>query len=92
MHKGAVLFAYILGAVLFGWYGLFLGPFLLVLVVQFANIVLSDLIHGLPFSPIPTETTAIGTDPTDAKVDAGDETKHNDEEPFDDTNGSDDVD
>ncbi|WP_458210869.1 AI-2E family transporter [Haladaptatus sp. NG-SE-30] len=92
MHKGAVLFAYILGAVLFGWYGLFLGPFLLVLVVQFANIVLSDLIHGLPFSPIPTETTAIGTDPTDAKVDAGDETKHNDEEPFDDTNGNDDVD
>ncbi|WP_049901916.1 AI-2E family transporter [Halococcus agarilyticus] len=70
MHEGAVLFAYILGAALFGWYGLFLGPFLLVIVVQFANVVLGDLIRGRPFSPAPTETTSLGTDPTEAKVDA----------------------
>ena len=76
MHEGAVLFAYILGAALFGWYGLFLGPFLLVLVVQFANIVLGDLIRGLPFSPAPTETTTLGTDPTDADVDAADRPAH----------------
>lgn len=70
LHEGAVLFAYILGAALFGWYGLFLGPFLLVIVVQFANIVLGDLIRGRPFSPAPTETTSLGTDPTEARVDA----------------------
>ena len=74
MHEGAVLFAYILGAALFGWYGLFLGPFLLVIVVQFANIVLGDLLHGNRFSPAPTATTGLGTDPTDAVVDAVDET------------------
>lgn len=73
MHEGAVLFAYILGAALFGWYGLFLGPFLLVLVVQFANIVLGDLIHGLPFSPAPTERTTLGTDPSRAEVDTANE-------------------
>ena len=69
MHEGAVLFAYILGAALFGWYGLFLGPFLLVIVIQFANVVLGDLIRGRPLSPAPTETTTLGTDPTEAKVD-----------------------
>jgi predicted PurR-regulated permease PerM len=70
MHNGAVLFAYILGAALFGWYGLFFGPLLLVLVVQFANVVLNDLIRGQPFSPAPTTTTALGTDPADARIDA----------------------
>ena len=73
MHEGAVLFAYILGAALFGWYGLFLGPFLLVLVVQFANVVLGDLLRGLPFSPAPTEATSLGTDPADAYAPAVDE-------------------
>jgi predicted PurR-regulated permease PerM len=72
MHNGAVLFAYILGAALFGWYGLFFGPLLLVLVVQFANVVLSDLLRGRPFSPAPTATTTLGTDPADARIDAVD--------------------
>jgi hypothetical protein len=70
MHNGAVLFAYILGVALFGWYGLFFGPLLLVLVVQFANVVLGDLLRGQPFSPAPTATTSLGTDPADARIDA----------------------
>ena len=74
MHEGAVLFAYILGAALFGWYGLFLGPFLLVIVIQFANIVMGDLISGKQPSPAPTATMNLGTDPTDAEVDIVDET------------------
>ena len=78
MHEGAVLFAYILGAALFGWYGLFLGPFLLVIVIQFANIVLGDLLHGNRFSPAPTVTMGLGTDPTDAFVNAADETASGD--------------
>jgi len=70
MHNGAVLFAYILGAALFGWYGLFFGPLLLVLVVQFANVVLGDLVRGTPFSPAPSGAMGLGTDPANAKVDA----------------------
>lgn len=67
LHGGAVLFAYVLGAGLFGWYGLFLGPFLLVLVVQFANVVLDDLVHGSAFSPEPTGATTLGSDPPDGR-------------------------
>ena len=40
LHVGAVMLAYTLGPLLFGWYGLFLLPILLVLVVQFARIIL----------------------------------------------------
>ncbi len=58
LHVGLVLFAYILGPVVFGWYGLFLGPLLLVLVVHLARIVLPELVRGE--SPTPD---AIGTDP-----------------------------
>ncbi len=85
MHEGAVLFAYILGAALFGWYGLFLGPFLLVLVVQFANIVMSDLIHGKSFTPTPTGAMDIGTDPIDAKVDTDDGSDTDSPDETDDT-------
>jgi predicted PurR-regulated permease PerM len=46
LHPGLVLFAYILGAALFGWYGLFVGPFIAVLVVQVANVILPELLHG----------------------------------------------
>lgn len=73
MHEGAVLFAYVLGAAMFGWYGLFLGPLLLVLVVQFANVVLGDLLRGGPFTPEPTGATTLGTDPAAAHVEAGGE-------------------
>ncbi|ESP88091.1 AI-2E family transporter [Candidatus Halobonum tyrrellensis] len=34
IHTGLVLFAYVLGAALFGWYGLFLGPLLAVFAVH----------------------------------------------------------
>lgn len=51
LHSGLVLFAYVLGAALFGWYGLFLGPLLAVLVVQAVNIVLPELLRGDPLTP-----------------------------------------
>lgn len=37
LHVGAVMLAYTIGPLLFGWYGIFLGPFLLVVVVEFAR-------------------------------------------------------
>jgi hypothetical protein len=57
--------------VLFGWYGLFLGPLLLVLVVQFANVVLGDLLGSRRFSAAPTGATTLGTDPADAPANQG---------------------
>ncbi|WP_129114676.1 AI-2E family transporter [Halegenticoccus tardaugens] len=63
LHTGLVLFAYILGAALFGWYGLFLGPLLLVLLVQFVNLVFPELLHGLPITPRPSRATSLGSDP-----------------------------
>ncbi|MFB6227017.1 MAG: AI-2E family transporter [Halobacteriales archaeon] len=68
LHSGLVLLAYVLGAALFGWYGLFLGPLLLVLVVQATNVVLPELLHGEPLS---TDTHLwIGSDPAAERDDA----------------------
>ena len=61
LHSGLVLLAYVLGAALFGWYGLFLGPLIVVLVVQVANVVLPELLHGDTLTP-DTHIT-IGSDP-----------------------------
>jgi predicted PurR-regulated permease PerM len=52
LHVGMVMFAYILGPLLFGWYGLFLGPMILVLVVHFARVVLPELTAGTPIRPM----------------------------------------
>ncbi|UIO99488.1 AI-2E family transporter [Halobaculum sp. CBA1158] len=51
LHVGAVMLAYTLGPLLFGWYGIFLMPILLVLVVHFARIVLPELLAGEPLRP-----------------------------------------
>ncbi|WP_435157215.1 AI-2E family transporter [Haladaptatus sp. DFWS20] len=48
LHVGLMSFAYIFGPLLFGWYGLFVGPLLLVLLVQFNRIVLPELMQGEP--------------------------------------------
>jgi predicted PurR-regulated permease PerM len=51
LHVGAVMVAYTLGPLLFGWYGIFLLPILLVLVVHFAKIVLPELVDGSRIRP-----------------------------------------
>ena len=43
-----LLFAYILGPILFGWYGFFLMPILFVLLLEVVRIVLPELLHGEP--------------------------------------------
>ncbi|WP_277555261.1 AI-2E family transporter [Halobaculum limi] len=61
LHVGAVMLAYTLGPLLFGWYGIFLMPVLLVLVVHFVRIVLPELLAGEPLRPYavdPTHLTA----------------------------------
>jgi predicted PurR-regulated permease PerM len=65
LHVGAVMLAYTLGPLLFGWYGIFLMPMLLVLVVHFARIVLPELMAGERIRPyaldpsVPVEDTAV---------------------------------
>lgn len=54
-HGGLMMFAYIFGTLLFGWYGVFLGPFLLVCALNLVRVALGDLLHG---EPITVEQTA----------------------------------
>lgn len=63
LHAGMVLFAYILGAAYFGWYGLFLGPLLLVLLIQFLNVVFPELLHGDRLTATPSSALSLGHDP-----------------------------
>ena len=51
LHVGAVMIAYTLGPLLFGWYGIFLGPILLVLIVNFAQHALPVLVAREPLVP-----------------------------------------
>jgi predicted PurR-regulated permease PerM len=61
LHVGLVMIAYIIGPVFFGWYGLFLGPLLLVLVFHFAREVLPKLIEGSRLRPAAGSTGDAGT-------------------------------
>jgi predicted PurR-regulated permease PerM len=51
LHTGTLMFAYIFGPFLFGWYGIFLAPMFLVLVVHFARFVLPELVGGSTVKP-----------------------------------------
>ncbi|MFC4447855.1 AI-2E family transporter [Halorussus aquaticus] len=50
LHTGLVMLAYVLGPVLFGWYGLFLGPLLLVLLVHFVQVIVPELVESDEFA------------------------------------------
>jgi len=44
LHMGLVLLAYVFGTVAFGWYGLFLGPIVLVVTIHFLRSILPNLV------------------------------------------------
>lgn len=46
-----MIFAYLLGPILFGWYGVFLMPIIFILVLETVRIVLPKLVHGKPLDP-----------------------------------------
>jgi predicted PurR-regulated permease PerM len=78
LHTGSVMIAYIIGPLLFGWYGLFLGPLLLVLFVHFARILLPELVRGEPVTaqatagnPLDPNDDIIGPEPEPVDPDAG---------------------
>lgn len=60
LHVGAVMIAYTLGPFMFGWYGIFLMPILLVLAVNFAKFVLPELLSGTPIEPYAVDPAAEG--------------------------------
>jgi predicted PurR-regulated permease PerM len=78
VHVGALMLAYTLGPLLFGWYGLFLMPVLLVLVIQFARIVLPELLADEQSPAIPLIGTPFPESSPNQKTNAasrlGDET------------------
>jgi predicted PurR-regulated permease PerM len=45
-HTGLIMFAYLLGPPTFGWYGIFLGPFVMVVVVQFLWLVFPRMLRA----------------------------------------------
>ncbi|WP_435358794.1 AI-2E family transporter [Haloarchaeobius sp. DFWS5] len=57
LHVGAVMFAYIFGPLLFGWYGIFLGPMILVCSVHFARLILPELLHRETLQPYAVDPT-----------------------------------
>ena len=64
IHGGLMIFAYIGGTMLFGWYGLFLGPLLVVVGVHLARIVLPALVHGEPVTGRVLTAESLGADPS----------------------------
>lgn len=66
-HLSLVMFAYLLGPMLFGWYGIFLGPLLMVIVVQFFQVVVPQLRGDEPSSGLDIEPTV--TRETDDSLD-----------------------
>lgn len=69
LHTGTLMFAYILGPFLFGWYGLFLAPMLLVLVVHFARIVLPVIVRGETRPGSVDPTNLVGEEVGDPEID-----------------------
>ncbi|UPV76429.1 AI-2E family transporter (plasmid) [Halorussus limi] len=76
IHMGVMMFAYILGPMLFGWYGFFLLPLFFVLVIQAVRIVVTDLIHGDDLTPDVDAAPSLGARDLG---DLGDEDEEDDE-------------
>jgi predicted PurR-regulated permease PerM len=68
LHVGSLMIAYTFGPLLFGWYGIFLTPMLLVLIVHFVRLVLPELLDGEPIRPYAVDPGSL--DPAEDGVDA----------------------
>lgn len=62
-----MMFAYLLGPVLFGWYGFFLLPILFILMLEAIRIVLPELVHGEALTPTVSMGESVGADPQSAR-------------------------
>lgn len=57
------MFGYILGPILFGWYGFFLLPIVFIVLLEAIRIVLPELVHGEAMTPEVDMGESVGTDP-----------------------------
>jgi len=93
LHVGLVMIAYIIGPLLFGWYGLFLGPFILVVVYHFVRVVLPVLIDS--DSDVPTaeslDSEGAASGPSDDPPGSGQRLERTGTESADGSGTSDDV-
>ncbi|WP_175501352.1 AI-2E family transporter [Halogeometricum limi] len=72
LHPGLLLFAYILGPIVWGWYGFFLLPLVVVLVVEVIRVIFTDLVHENPLTPTVDAAEDLGSsDPEPSGGDAG---------------------
>jgi predicted PurR-regulated permease PerM len=67
-----LLFAYILGPILFGWYGFFFLPIVAVLVYEAVRIVLPELVHGERLTDGPSISSGTDLDPRELRADRTD--------------------
>lgn len=70
-HRGLMMFSYIFGGLLFGWYGVFLGPLLLVATIHLVRVGLSDLAHGDQVTAEVTTAHGLGSMPLDDEYPVG---------------------
>lgn len=68
VHTGMLMVAYIIGPLLFGWYGLFLGPFLLVLLIEFMNVLYPFLVETQA-EPVSNSSDSVTTGEENESVD-----------------------
>jgi predicted PurR-regulated permease PerM len=71
LHVGSLMIAYTFGPLLFGWYGIFLAPMLLVLVVHFVRLVLPELLNGDPIRPYAVDPGTGTVEAAEDGVDGG---------------------
>ncbi|WP_459191560.1 AI-2E family transporter [Halosimplex sp. J119] len=60
-----LMFAYLLGPILFGWYGFFLLPIVLIAMLEAVRIALPELLHGERLTNTATMAESVGADPQD---------------------------
>jgi predicted PurR-regulated permease PerM len=74
LHVGSLMIAYTLGPLLFGWYGIFLAPIVLVLVVHFTRLVMPELVSAESIRPYAVDpgTTRVAESEATADADADD--------------------
>jgi predicted PurR-regulated permease PerM len=73
LHFGLMTLSYVLGTLAFGWYGILLGPILVVLAVHFGRLVVPELVAGEPIRPYAVDyaQTRLAGRPSGESPDAG---------------------
>ena len=83
-----LMFGYILGPILFGWYGFFLLPIVFIVMLEAIRIVLPELVRGEALTPDVSLGEGVGTDPQSARDIPPDENVSDESSEGDDTSAN----